>query len=113
MDGGADDEWTLARNRSVFDEWVLAQHALVDVGQVDAGTDLLGYRSAMPLILPPTGMSQMFHASGEAAVARAAAAAGVSYGLSTMTTTSIEAITATARTWKTWSPQSRRTDCAR
>src|SRR3546814_10659361 len=68
---------------------------LVDVSHVDAGTDLLGYRSAMPLMLSPTGMSQLFHASGEAAVARAAAAAGVPYGLSTMATTSIEAIAAT------------------
>jgi L-lactate dehydrogenase (cytochrome) len=95
LEGGADDERTLARNCSVFDEWVLAQHTLVDVSHVDAGTDLLGYRSAIPLILSPTGMSQLFHASGEAAVARAAAAAGVPYGLSTMATTSIEAIAAT------------------
>lgn len=95
LEGGAEDEWTLARNRAVFDEWVLAQHTLVDVSNVDAGTELLGFPSAMPLMLSPTGMSQLFHASGEAAVARAAAAAGVPYGLSTMATTSIEAIAAT------------------
>lgn len=95
LEGGADDEWTLARNRAVFDEWVLAQHTLVDVSHVDAGTDLLGYQSAMPLMLSPTGMSQLFHPSGETAVVRAAAAAGVPYGLSTMATTSIEAIAAT------------------
>src|SRR3546814_15837934 len=98
LEGGADDEWTLARNRSVFDEWVLAQHMLVDVSHVDAGTDLLGYRSAMPLMLSPTGMSQLFHASGEAAVARAAAAAGVPYGQSPMATTSIETNAATGAT---------------
>src|SRR3546814_14280855 len=101
LEGGADDERTLARNRSVFDEWVLAQHMLVDVSHVYAGTDLLGYRSAMPLMLSPTGMSQLFHASGEAAVARAAIAAGVHYGLSPMAPTSIEAIAAT-------SPETRR-----
>lgn len=95
LEGGADDEWTLARNSDVFDEWVLAQHVMVDVGAVDAGTDLLGFRSAMPLMLSPTGMSQLFHAAGETAVARAAAAAGVPYGLSTMATTSIEAVAAT------------------
>ncbi len=95
LEGGADNEWTLARNRSVFDEWVLAQHTLVDVSNVDAGADLLGYLSAMPLMLSPTGMSQLFHASGEEAVARAAVAAGVPYGLSTMATTSIETIAAT------------------
>ena len=95
LEGGADDEWTLARNRDVFDEWVLAQHVMVDVANVDTSANLLGFRSAMPLMLSPTGMSQLFHASGETAVARAAAAAGVPYGLSTMATTSIEAVAAT------------------
>lgn len=95
LEGGADDEWTLARNRGVFDEWVLAQHTMVDVTGVDPGADLIGFRSAMPLMLSPTGMSQLFHASGETAVARAAAAAGVPYGLSTMATTSIETVAAT------------------
>ncbi len=95
LEGGADDEWTLARNRAAFDDWVLAQRALVDVGDVDPGTTMLGFQCAMPLILSPTGMSQLFHASGELAVARAAAAAGVPYGLSTMATTSIETVAAT------------------
>lgn len=94
LEGGADDEWTLARNRDVFDLWVLAQHVMVDVGAIDTSTDLLGFQSAMPLILSPTGMSQLFHASGETAVARSAAAAGIPYGLSTMATTSIEAVAA-------------------
>ena len=95
LEGGADDEWTLARNRAVFAEWVLAQRTLVDVSAIDAGTDMLGFQSAMPLMLSPTGMSQLFHASGELAVANAAAKAGVPYGLSTMATTSIETIAAT------------------
>lgn len=95
LEGGADDEWTLARNRAAFADWALAQHTLVDVGAIDAGTDLLGFQSTMPLMLSPTGMSQLFHASGELAVARAAAQAGVPYGLSTMATTSIETIAAT------------------
>lgn len=95
LEGGADDEWTLARNRAVFEEWVLAQRTLVDVSAIDAGTDMLGFQSAMPLMLSPTGMSQLFHAAGELAVANAAVKAGVPYGLSTMATTSIETIAAT------------------
>lgn len=95
LEGGADDEWTLARNRAAFDDWVLAQRTLVDVSMIDPSTTMLGFQSAMPLMLSPTGMSQLFHAAGEPAVARAAAAAGVPYGLSTMATTSIEAIAAT------------------
>ena len=93
--GGAEDEWTLARNTGAFGEWVLAQRALVDVSAVDTGSDLVGYRSAMPLMLSPTGMSQLFHATGEQAVARAAKQAGIPYGLSTMATTSIETIAET------------------
>ncbi|MES2495972.1 MAG: alpha-hydroxy acid oxidase [Pseudomonadota bacterium] len=92
LEGGSDDEWSLARNTAAFDDWTLAQHTLVDVSHIDAGTDLLGFPSAMPLMLSPTGMSQLFHPSGEMAVARAAAAAGVPYGLSTMATTSLEQV---------------------
>lgn len=95
LEGGADDEWTLARNTAIFDNWALAQHALVDVTQIDTAADLLGFSASMPLMLSPTGMSQLFHASGEASVARAAMRAGVPYGLSTMATTSIEAIATT------------------
>jgi L-lactate dehydrogenase (cytochrome) len=92
LEGGAEDEWTLARNSNAFGEWVLAQRALVDVTAVDTSSDLIGYRSAMPLMLSPTGMSQLFHTTGERSVARAAKQAGIPYGLSTMATTSIEAI---------------------
>lgn len=94
LEGGADDEWTLARNSNVFGEWALAQRTLVDVTSVDTSCDLIGYRSAMPLMLSPTGMSQLFHATGERSVAQAAKQAAIPYGLSTMATTSIEAIAA-------------------
>lgn len=95
LEGGSDDEWTLKRNTAAFDDWMLAQHTMVDVSRIDAGADLLGFKSALPLILSPTGMSQLFHASGEMAVARAASAAQIPYGLSTMATTSIEDVAAT------------------
>lgn len=95
LEGGADDEWTLARNTGAFYEWVLSQNTLVDVAKVDTGTDLLGFPSSMPLMLSPTGMSQLFHATGEMAVARAAAQARIPYGLSTMATTSMEAVATT------------------
>ena len=92
LEGGADDEWTMQRNTAGFEEWTLAQSTLVDVSAVDTNAELLGFRSSLPLILSPTGMSQLFHPKGEMAVARAACAAGVPYGLSTMATTSIETV---------------------
>ena len=92
LEGGSDDEGTLSRNTAAFDDWVLSQHTMVDVSQIDTSTDLLGFRSALPLTLAPTGMSQLFHATGEMSVARAAAAAQIPYGLSTLATTSIETV---------------------
>ena len=95
LEGGAEDERSLGRNTGAFGDWVLAQRVLTDVTTVDITADLVGFPSAMPLMLSPTGMSQLFHASGERSVARAAKQAGIPYGLSTMATTTIEAIAAT------------------
>jgi L-lactate dehydrogenase (cytochrome) len=92
LQGGADDEWTLARNTSAFDEVALVPDALVDISRIDASTQFLGLSHPLPLMLSPTGMSQLFHHDGEMAVARAAAAEGVLYSLSTMATTSLEAV---------------------
>jgi L-lactate dehydrogenase (cytochrome) len=94
IEGGADDEWTMRRNSEAFDQWLLAQRGLVDVTKVDLSTELFGYQAAMPLMLSPTGMSQLFHSAGEIAVARAAASADIPYGLSTMATTSMATIAA-------------------
>ncbi|WP_315761623.1 alpha-hydroxy acid oxidase [Sphingomonas sp. Y38-1Y] len=95
IDGGADDEWTMRRNTAAFDDWTLVQRPLVDVATIDTGTTLLGMRSTLPLMLSPTGMSQLFHRDGELAVARAAAAAGVPYSLSTMATTGMASVAET------------------
>lgn len=92
MEGGADDEWTLARNRAAFDDWRLMPKGLVDVSDIDTSAEIFGVKTSLPLILSPTGMSQLFHPSGEISVARAAAAEGLLYGLSTMATTSIETV---------------------
>jgi L-lactate dehydrogenase (cytochrome) len=92
LHGGAEDEWTLARNTSVFDEVALTPDVLVDISHIDPSRRILGETSPLPLVLSPTGMSQLFHPDAEGAVARAAAAEGVLYGLSTMATTSIEKV---------------------
>jgi L-lactate dehydrogenase (cytochrome) len=94
LDGGADDEWTLSRNKAAFADYPLRPRALVDVGAIDVRTRLLGADVAMPLLLSPTGMSRLFHHGREIAVARAAAGAGVFYSLSTLGTTRIEDVAA-------------------
>jgi L-lactate dehydrogenase (cytochrome) len=92
LQGGADDEWTLARNSAAFDEVALIPDVLVDVSRIDPSAEFLGRRHPLPLVLSPTGMSLLFHPEGELAVARAAAAEGLLYALSTMATTTIEAV---------------------
>jgi len=90
LQGGADDEWTTARNTSAFERYALVPDVLIDVTRVDASVQLLGHRYPLPLLLSPTGMSQLFHTDGELAVARAAAAHQILYSLSTMATATIE-----------------------
>ncbi len=92
LEGGADDEWTLRRNTSAFDDYELLPTQLRDVAQVDATTALLGLKLDWPVFLAPTGMSRLFHHEAEPAVARAAQKSGTFYTLSTMGTTRIEDI---------------------
>lgn len=94
MDGGADDERSLARNTAAFDDHELVPRYLVDVAELDLSTKVLGCSLALPFMLSPTGMSRLFHHEKEIAVARAAAAAGTLYTLSTLATTSLEDIAA-------------------
>jgi L-lactate dehydrogenase (cytochrome) len=92
IDGAADDETTLRRNTAAFDDVALVPRYLVDVGEIDTTTRVMGADVSLPLMLAPTGMSRLFHRDGELAVAAAAAEAGVFYALSTVATQSIEAV---------------------
>lgn len=94
VDGAAEDEVSMRRNRSAFDELELVPSVLCDVGEVELGTEVLGARTALPLVLGPTGFTRMVHPDGELAVARAAAARGIPYTAATLGTTSLEDIAA-------------------
>ncbi len=89
VDGGADEELSLAANTMAFRRWQFLPRALADVSQVDTGTVVLGRPAALPLVRAPTGFTRMLHPAGEPAVAAAAARCGLPYTLSTMATTSI------------------------
>jgi L-lactate dehydrogenase (cytochrome) len=94
IDGGADDERTLARNVEAFGDYEFRPRILRDVSTIDTSTTILGRHASMPLILAPTGFTRIAHSQGELAVARAAARAGVPWSLSTMGTRSIEEVAA-------------------
>lgn len=93
LDGGSEDEVTLRRNRDSFDRWGLMPQWGPVTGP-DTTTTVLGRVSALPLTLTPTGATRLFHPEGELAVARAAAAAGVPYGLAGLSTVSMESVAA-------------------
>lgn len=67
---------------------------LRDVSSLDTATTLFGQPMSWPLMLAPTGLTRLFHPQAERAVARAAAAAGLPYCLSTLGTTLIEDVAA-------------------
>jgi L-lactate dehydrogenase (cytochrome) len=90
IDGGSDDEITLRRNTSAFDEVDLVPNVLAGVDSVDLSVEVLGARLQMPLFFAPTAMQRLFHHEGERAIAQAADRFGTMFCVSTVGTRSIE-----------------------
>ena len=90
VDGGAGDEHTLRRNVSAFDEVSLLPRPIGGVADRDLSTTLFGRRLSLPVIVAPTGLAGLLWPDGEAASARAAAAAGSAYCLSHGSVCSLE-----------------------
>jgi len=96
LDGGAEDERTLAANRAAFDDWALLPAAMNDVARVDGSMSVLGQSLEWPFVVGPTGMPGLLHPDGELAIARAAQNVGAMYTHSTMASRSIEEVAAAA-----------------
>ena len=90
IDGGADDEVTLAHNTDAFDAVDLVPNVLAGIGEVDMSVTVLGQQLKMPLFFSPTAMQRLFHHEGEFAIADAAKKYGTMFGVSTIGTRSIE-----------------------
>jgi L-lactate dehydrogenase (cytochrome) len=101
IDGGAEDERTLADNSAAFARILFRPRVLREVGEVDPSTTLLGQPVPYPMVLAPTGYTRVADPQGELAVARAADRASLPYALSTMATRSIEEVAAVShgRKW--------------
>jgi L-lactate dehydrogenase (cytochrome) len=94
IDGGANDEATMASNSADFGGYQLKQRVLRDVSQVDTATTLLGQAAVMPVALAPVGMAGMMARRGEVQAARAAQRAGVPFSASTVGICPVEEIQA-------------------
>jgi L-lactate dehydrogenase (cytochrome) len=95
--GGAYEERTLGRNSADLDAMTFRQRVMVDVSAVSLATTIVGSAASMPLAIAPTGLAGFFHADGEILGARAAAAFGIPFCLSTMSICSIEDVRAATR----------------
>jgi L-lactate dehydrogenase (cytochrome) len=101
-DGAAGAEISARRSREAFERVEFRPSVLRDVAVVDPSSTILGAPSALPLAFAPTGFTRLMHTEGEPAVARVAAQVGVPYALSTMGTTSLEALAAAAPDARRW-----------
>jgi len=100
--GGSWDELSLASSVEAWRRRTLRLRVLVDVAPVTTATTLLGRPSAMPVAIAPMAVHGAAHPDGEVATARAAAAAGVPFTLSTMSSRSIEEVAAAAPDATLW-----------
>jgi len=95
IDGGSYDEATLRRNVGDFERLALRQRVLRDMSALDTATKTLNQTFSMPLGLSPVGMAGMYARRGETQAARAAAAAGIPFCLSTVGICSVEEVART------------------
>jgi L-lactate dehydrogenase (cytochrome) len=99
LDGGSYDEVTLRRNVDDLQAVALKQRVLRDVSAIDLSTELFGKRLDLPVGLGPVGLSGLYARRGEVQAAKAAAAAGVPFTLSTLSACSIGEVARAAPLW--------------
>ena len=100
--GGAWDEISLLENEAAWRRRRFRPRVLTDASGVDPSTTLLGTPAALPLAIAPMAAHGLAHADAELATVRAAAAVGVPFITSTMSTRSLEEVAAAAPRHTRW-----------
>ena len=90
---GSERGITLGDNIAAFGELGMAPHVAGLSNERELSTTLMGQPLSFPVMISPTGV-QAVHPDGEVAVARAAAARGISMGLSLFASKPIEDVVA-------------------
>ncbi len=92
VDGGAEDEVSLYRNREVLRSIQFVPNVLVDTSGRHQRIRLFGRESDSPLAICPTGLNGMLRRDADVALARAAEKHGIPFCLGTLSTTSLERV---------------------
>jgi (S)-mandelate dehydrogenase len=92
LEGGAEDELTLRRNREAFERLAFVPKTLVDVSRRDLTVEVFDQKQPLPIAIAPTGSSGLFAHRGDLALARAAAAFGIPFIQSTVSTLKLETV---------------------
>ena len=92
VDGGANDELAFIRSQEVYSRVEFRARVLRDVSKIDLTANIVGQKSALPIIFAPTGYTRMMHYQGEIMVAKVCEENNLVYNLSTMGTTSSKEI---------------------
>lgn len=97
IDGGAEDELNLHKNRTAFDDIELLPRYLTDVSQRDLSTDLFGRTYQVPFGVAPVGFMNTAWPDADAMLARLAAQQQMPYIISTASSTSLETLATLAQ----------------
>ncbi|CAG7613170.1 Glycolate oxidase [Actinacidiphila bryophytorum] len=97
FEGGADGERAVAENEAAFRRLALLPRVLRGSGPARTTVDLPGAPDTLPVVVAPTAFHKLAHPAGEAATARAAAAAGAVLTTSMASTTAVGEVAAAAR----------------
>jgi (S)-mandelate dehydrogenase len=92
LEGGSEDEATLARERQAYREWRFMPRQLIDVSHRSLESPLLGRAAKIPLAVAPTGLNGLFVKGADLQLAEGAAAAGLPFIQSTMSNERMEDI---------------------
>lgn len=91
-----ESETSLKRNRMGIDSLALRPRVMRNVLDTDAGTEFLGRKQRLPVMLAPIGGLHTIHAGGAACPARAAREFGVDFMQSSVTEPAMDVIAAAA-----------------
>ena len=92
IDGAAEDEITYRRNTSAFDDYDLVPNVMAGVENIDMSVEVMGFKLGLPIFCSPTALQRLFHHEGERGVALAAEKYNTLFGVSSLTTVSLEEI---------------------